>query len=62
VIRGAVMGKQKMRQAARLAASQAYAKRRREQAQRDRRRDAVGRRGRGRDDRPQKAFYEGTHP
>jgi hypothetical protein len=31
------MGKQIMRQAARLAASQAYAKRRREQAQRDRR-------------------------
>jgi hypothetical protein len=31
------MGKQTMRQAARLAASQAYAKRRRERAQRDRR-------------------------
>ena len=36
-IREAVVGKQTMRQAARLAASQAYAKRRRERAQRDRR-------------------------
>jgi hypothetical protein len=36
-IREAVMGKQTMRQAARLAASQAYATRRRERAQRDRR-------------------------
>jgi hypothetical protein len=36
-IREAVVGNQTMRQAARLAASQAYAKRRRERAQRDRR-------------------------
>jgi hypothetical protein len=36
-IRDAVVGNQTMRQAARLAASQAYAKRRRERAQRDRR-------------------------
>src|SRR5215203_596101 len=36
-IRTAVTGKQTMRQAARLAASQSYAKRRRERSQRDRR-------------------------
>jgi hypothetical protein len=36
-MREAVVGKRTMRQAARLAASEAYAKRRRERAQRDRR-------------------------
>ena len=41
-IREAVVGKQTMRQAARLAASQAYAKRRRERAQRDRRLEKLG--------------------